>query len=79
MLLVEPHGVCLLPILARSQCYRNGDLMAHSHELGEWTVGFTETHCPVPWTSYLHVELGLRNPDVCLGCACQFQSCQRQF
>eukprot|EP00667_Euglena_gracilis_P014566 EG_transcript_15099 len=46
------------------QCYRNGDLMAHSHELGEWTVGFTETHCPVPWTSYLHVELGLRNPDV---------------
>eukprot|EP00667_Euglena_gracilis_P006516 EG_transcript_6574 len=46
------------------QCYRNGDLLAHTHALGEWNVGFTETYCPVPWTTYLHVELGLRNPEV---------------
>uniref|UniRef100_A0A7S1HXL2 Uncharacterized protein n=1 Tax=Eutreptiella gymnastica TaxID=73025 RepID=A0A7S1HXL2_9EUGL len=42
------------------QCYRNGDLLAHTHALGEWNIGFTETYCPNPWKSYQHVEMGLK-------------------
>jgi hypothetical protein len=49
----------------RHECqhYKQGDLLAHTHDTYEFDIGFRPDSCPSPWQSYLHVEVGLSKPS----------------